>query len=72
MPYNFIDYKIYTLEKKKYFKNLDATRFIAFLAVFSEHVFVSVNGENLNEGLFQQTSSYVKSFMHSAYTSISP
>ena len=50
------------MEKKKYFKNLDATRFIAFLAVFSEHVFVSVNGENLNEGLFQQTSSYVKSF----------
>lgn len=50
------------MEKKKYFENLDATRFIAFLAVFSEHVFISVNGDNLNEGLFQQTSLYVKSF----------
>jgi len=50
------------LNSKKYFKNLDATRFVAFLAVFSEHTFVSTNGVDLNEGLFQQTSSFVKSF----------
>ena len=48
--------------QKKYFKNLDATRFIAFLVVFSEHIFVSINGASLNDGLFQQTTSFFKSF----------
>lgn len=46
--------------QKKYFKNLDATRFVAFLAVFAAHSFFSIKEVNTSNILFQQTSSYGK------------
>ena len=40
------------MEKKLYFKNLDASRFFAFLLVFLAHCFVAVDPEVRESGLF--------------------
>ena len=45
---------------KKYFKNLDATRAIAFFVVFAAHGFVFSDADGLNNNLFSSITSYGK------------
>lgn len=46
--------------QKTYFKNLDATRAIAFFLVFCAHCFVSSNPDVLNSSLFQSIKGFGK------------
>ncbi len=51
---------MYKLTQKKYFKNLDATRALAFFFVFSAHAFVSSDPNVLNSSLFKSINGYGK------------
>lgn len=46
--------------EKTYFKNLDATRAIAFFMVFGAHCFVTSNPDVLNNSLFQSVNGFGK------------